>query len=154
MSTGDGCQINYRCGGEQEGDKEKGAMKMGNGEGHRKKNMAKNKEGWDIIAFGVTEWEHGWRGKKPHMLINNTLYNSKGTQGLSFPKQGTEDVCIYIKTLSTGRHTCHSQIKSLLIFFLCKSFEVLHLYMEGLFKDECLYVSCDKQKEKIEGRTR
>lgn len=54
MPPGDSCQINYRHGGGQEADKEKGDVKMGSDEGHRKEH-GENKEGWGIIAFGVEE---------------------------------------------------------------------------------------------------
>lgn len=54
MSSSDGCQINYRHRGEQEENKEKGDMKMGNSKGQRREH-GENKEGWGIIAFGLAE---------------------------------------------------------------------------------------------------
>lgn len=42
-------------GGGKRQTRRKGDVKMGNDEGHKKKEHGENKEGWGIIAFGVEE---------------------------------------------------------------------------------------------------
>lgn len=91
-------------------------------------------------------------GKKPCTLINNALYNSKGRKGLSLPKRGKENVYLCRNILNWTAHTRHSQKKHWLILFLLKSFQVVHLYTKGSFKDASVCVCRDKQREKRRGR--
>lgn len=129
---------------------------MGNDEGHKKKEHGENKEGWGIIAFGVEEQQNGWREKSLCTLINNALYNSKGRKGLSLPKRGKENVYLCRNILNWTAHTRHSQKKHWLILFLLKSFQVVHLYTKGSFKDAsvCVCVVINNERKGEEGRAK
>lgn len=59
-------------------------MKMGNSKGHRKEHGV-NKGGWASLP-SAQEKSSMDGGKRSCTLINNALYNLKGTEGLSFPK--------------------------------------------------------------------
>lgn len=154
MPPSDSCQINYRRGGGGEArgrQGEKGMWRWETMKDIKKRTRWKQRGlGYHCLRCrGVVEW---MEGKKPCTLINNALYNSKGRKGLSLPKRGKENVYLCRNILNWTAHTRHSQKKHWLILFLLKSFQVVHLYTKGSFKDASVCVCRDKQREKRRGR--